>query len=126
MLQEWETRETDNVIQQVEAEGGDASAKLLNLLQVCAQDDGQLEKAMRTWAANDTRVATVIVQIDQRRLDYLQDLFQQIGFATVHAKARARLTYYSWIGEFTVGLTPGLAERLEEARLQHAILTRQD
>jgi len=126
MLQEWATRQTDNVISQVEAEGGDAKAKLLNLLRVCAQDDGQLERAMRTWAANDARVATVIAQIDQRRMEYLQNLFRQISFPAVDAKARARLTYYSWVGEFTVGIPTSLAERLEEAQLNHAILTQRN
>lgn len=126
ILQEWATRETDNVIKQVEAQGGDARAKLLNLLQTCATDDGALEKAVRTWAANDVRVATVVAKIDQCRLDYLRDLFSQIGFSAYDAKVRARLTYYSWVGEFTVGISTSLAERLEEAQLNHAILTRQD
>jgi len=35
---------------------------------------------MRTWAASDARAAAAIAWIDQRRLDYLQDLFLQIGF----------------------------------------------
>lgn len=122
MLQEWETCETDDIIKQVEEAGGDASAKLLNLFQLAYEDDGQLEKAMRTWAANDARAAAAIARIDQRRIDYMQALFLQLGFPMIEAKARARLAYYSWIGEFTVGVLPSQAERLEEARLNHAIL----
>jgi len=38
MLQEWETRETDDIIKQVE-EIGDASAKLFNLFQLAYEDD---------------------------------------------------------------------------------------
>jgi len=79
------------IIKQVEEIGGDASAKLFNLFQLAYEDDGQLEKAMRTWAASDARAAA-IAWIDQRRLDYLQDLFLQIGFPAVDAKPRARLT----------------------------------
>jgi len=126
MLREWETRETDDIIKQVEATGGDANAKLLNLFQLAYEDDGQLEKAMRIWAANDVRAAAVVAQIDQRRLDYLQELFLQIGFPTIEAKARARLAYYSWVGEFTVGIPTSQAERLAEAQLNHAILVRRD
>jgi len=44
MLQEWETRETDDIIKQVEVAGGDASAKLLNLFQLAYEDDGQLRR----------------------------------------------------------------------------------
>lgn len=126
MLQEWETRETDDIIKQVAVAGGDASAKLLNLFQLAYEDDGQLEKAMRTWAANDAKTATVIAAIDQRRLDYLKDLFLQIGFPVVEAKARARLAHYSWVGEFTVGVPTSQAERLAEVQLHHAILVRRD
>lgn len=126
MLQEWGTRETDDIIKQVEEVGGDASAKLLNLFQLAYEDDGQLERAMRTWAANDARAERAIAWIDRRRLDYLQDLFLQIGFPTVEAKTRARLAYYSWVGEFTVGISSSQAERLAEARLNHAILVRRD
>ncbi len=126
MVQEWVTRETDDVIKQVEEVGGDASAKLLKLFQLAYEDDGQLENAMRTWAANNARVAAAIAQIDQRRLDYLQDLFLQIGFPAVDAKARARLAYYSWVGEFTVGIPTSQAERLAEAQLNHAILVKRD
>lgn len=126
MLQEWETRETDDIIKQVEEIGGDASAKLFNLFQLAYEDDGQLEKAMRTWAANDARAAAAIAWIDQRRLDYLGDLFLQIGFSAVETKARARLAYYSWVGEFTVGIPTSQAERLAEIKLNHAILVRRD
>jgi AcrR family transcriptional regulator len=123
MLQEWEIRETDDIIKQVEAAGGDASAKLLNLMELVAQDDCQLEKAMRIWAANDEKAKQALARIDQRRLDYLQDLFLQIGFSTVEAKARARLNYYTWIGEFTLGFLPtSQTERIAEVRLYHAIL----
>ena len=126
MLQEWEDKETDEIIQQVEAAGGNASAKLLYLFQIAYQDDGQLEKAVRMWAGNDTRAKKAIARIDLRRIDYMQGLFLQLGFPTVEAKARARLGYYSWIGEFTVGVLPSQAERLEEARLNHAILVRRN
>lgn len=126
MLQEWEVRETDDIIKQVEASGGDASAKLFNLFQIAYQEDGQLEKAMRTWAANDTRSAAVIAVIDLRRIDYIKSLFLQLGFSIVEATARARLAYYAWIGDFIVGVLPTQAERLEEAKLYHTILVRHD
>ncbi|NJO93867.1 MAG: TetR/AcrR family transcriptional regulator [Hydrococcus sp. RM1_1_31] len=126
MLQEWEIRETDDIIKQVEAADGDACAKLLNLMELVAQDDCQLEKAMRIWAASDEKVRQALIRIDQRRLVYLEDLFLEIGFSKVEAKARARLSYYTWIGEFTLGFLPtSQTERIAEVRLYHAILIQQ-
>jgi len=74
---------------------------------------------MRTWAASDARAAAAIAWIDQRRLDYLQDLFLQIGSRQL--MLRARLAYHSWVGEFTVGIPSSQAERLAEIKLNHAI-----
>jgi len=124
ILNEWEERNTDDIIKLVEAEERDANAKLLNLFQLAAQVDGRLEQAMRNWAISDARAAAAIEQIDQRRLDYLLSLFLQLDFSIDHAIARARLAYYSWVGEFAVGFRFSQAERLAEARLKHTILVR--
>ncbi len=125
LLQEWVNRDTDSIIEQVEEEGGDASAKLLNLLELAVQDDGKLENAIRAWATNDSKAAMILAQVDERRLNYTRDLFLQIGFTYFEAMVRARMVYYTLVvGEFTVGTRPNLDERLAEARLQYSILTR--
>lgn len=126
MLLEWVNRETDSIIEQVEAAGGDASAKLLHLFELAIEDDGQVENAIRAWAANDSRVAAILDQVDQRRFDYTRNLFLEVGFAPFEATVRARMVYYSLIGEFVLGTRTDRAERLAEVRLQHFILTRRD
>jgi AcrR family transcriptional regulator len=125
LLQEWIDLQTDGIIEQVEAAGGDAGRKLLNLFQLAIQDDGQVENAIRAWANNDQKVADILVQVDQRRLDYTRDLFLQVGFTPFEAMVRARLAYYSLVGEFTIGTRINQAERLAEVQLEHAILTYQ-
>ncbi|HCF30711.1 MAG TPA: TetR/AcrR family transcriptional regulator, partial [Cyanobacteria bacterium UBA11049] len=57
MLQDWVRRETDSIITQVEAMGGDAATKLLNLFELAIQDNGQVENAIRAWATKDFNVA---------------------------------------------------------------------
>ena len=122
LLQEWIDRETDSIIEQVEAAGGDANCKLLNLFELAVKDDGQVEKAIRAWATNDSKAATILAKVDQRRLDYTRDLFLEVGFTPFEAIVRARMAYYSLIGEFIVGTRTNQDERLAEVRLQHAIL----
>lgn len=126
ILQEWVTRETNDIIKQVEEMGGDASTNLLNLFELAVQDDGRVENTIRIWATKDQGAATVLAQIDQRRLDYLKNLFEQVGFASAMAKARARLAYHSLVGEFTLGVRVSQEERLAEARLHYALLVRQE
>ncbi|HCF30712.1 MAG TPA: TetR/AcrR family transcriptional regulator, partial [Cyanobacteria bacterium UBA11049] len=48
------------------------------------------------------------------------------GFTPFEAMVRARMVYYSLVGEFTLGTRTNQAERLAEVRLQHTILTRRD
>jgi AcrR family transcriptional regulator len=123
LLQAWINQQTDSIIVQVETAGGDAKGKLLNLFELAVQDEGQVENAIRAWATNDPKVAAIIAQVDQRRLDYTRDLFLQIGFTPIDAIVRARMAYYSLVGEFTIGTRADRNERLTEVRLEHAILT---
>jgi AcrR family transcriptional regulator len=123
ILQEWVKLQTSSIIEQVEAIGGDAMTKLLCLFELAVQDDGQVENAIRAWATSDSKIAAVLTQVDQRRLDYTKDLFLQVGFAPFEATVRARMAYYALVGEFTIGTRSDQAERLAEIRLQHTILT---
>lgn len=123
VLQEWVKLQTNSIIERVETMGGDAMTKLLYLFELAVQDDGRVENAIRAWATNDSRITTVLAEVDQRRLDYTKDLFLQVGFAPFEALVRARMAYYALVGEFTIGARSDQAERLAEIRLQHAILT---
>jgi AcrR family transcriptional regulator len=125
LLAEWISLETNRIIERVNALQENASTKLLRLLEMAIEDDGGVENAIRAWARTDTKVAAVLAQVDQRRLDYTQDLFLQIGFTPIEARVRARMAYYSLVGEFTIATRTNQAERLAEVRHQHGILTHQ-
>ena len=121
ILQEWEIRNTESIIQEVEAVGTDPGNKLLNLFELAARDDDHLEKAVRIWGAHDARALAAIRRVDQRRLDYLQNLFLQLGFSKAEAKVRARIVYSVRLGWFMMeSLTE---ERLTEVRLVYKMLT---
>lgn len=126
VLQEWIKLQTHSIIERVEEIGGNATTKLLYLFELAVQDDGQVENAIRAWATNDSKIADLLTQVDQRRLDYTKDLFLQIGFSPSEAMVRARMAYYALVGEFTIGTRSNRVERLAEIRMQHAILTHQN
>lgn len=124
LLQAWIATQTNGIIEQVEAKGGEAKAKLLYLFELAVEDDGQVENAIRAWARKDSKIALALAEVDQRRLNYTRDLFLQIGFDPFEATVRAHMVYYALVGEFTIGTRSDQAERLAEIRLQHTILTR--
>lgn len=123
ILQEWETHNTSDIMDQVEAIEGTAKYKLLKLFEIAAQIDDRLEKAIRVWGVNDERAEAAIARVDQRRLDYLQTLFQQVGYSRKEAKIRARVAYTVRLGWF-MSTPPGkISERMAEIRFVHKMLT---
>ena len=81
MLDAWERLVIDQVIERVEAEGGDARSKLRRLFALGsspARDLMKIELAIREWARRDQAVARRLKRIDNRRLDYLRSLFGAI------------------------------------------------
>jgi AcrR family transcriptional regulator len=131
ILAQWVEVDTDRVIERVNQLDVDPKTKLLHLFELAIADDsltpgladGSIENAIRAWATNDAKVAAVLEQVDRQRLNYTKDLFLEIGFPEVEALVRARLAYYSLVGEFAIGVRTNQAERLVEIRLQHSILT---
>ncbi len=121
ILQEWEIRNTESIIQEVEAVDPDPGKKLLNLFEIAARDDNYLEKAVRIWGVHDARALAAIRRVDQRRLDYLQNLFLQFGFSNTEAKVRARIVYSVRLGWFMI--ESSTEERLTEIRLVYKTLT---
>ena len=101
--------------------GGDATTKLLYLFELAVQDDGQVENVILAWATNDSKIADLLTQVDQRRLDYTKDLFLQIGFAPSEAMVRARMAYYALVGEFTIGTRSDQAERQNKPKVSHTM-----
>jgi AcrR family transcriptional regulator len=123
ILREWEARNTQSIIERIEGLNSSPIAKLLSLLEIAAEDDNLLEKAVRVWSVNDARAAVVIARVDEQRLDYLQNLFLQLGFSEIDSKVRAQIAYSVRLGWFVMASSSYASERLTEIRLVHAILT---
>ena len=131
ILAKWVEIDTNGIIERVDRSDADPKMKLLRLFELAIADngltpglaDGSLENAIRAWATTDPKVAVLITQVDQQRLNYTKALFLKIGFSEAEALVRARLAYYSLVGELTIGMQTHQIDRLAEIRMQHAILT---
>ena len=76
MLDTWERVMVDDVIERVEAEPGDARAKLRRLFTLGSSvgDLMKIELAIRDWARRDKAVARRLKRIDNRRMQYMRSL----------------------------------------------------
>src|SRR5260370_38632669 len=63
MLDTWDRATTDEVVEQLEREGGDASAKLRRLLAPTASRVLMIDLAVRDWARRDPAVAARLHRI---------------------------------------------------------------
>src|SRR5215218_5240792 len=75
MLDTWERRSTDEVLDRVEREGGDARAKVRRAgMLTFSRDLLPIDLAIRDWARRDRSVAKRLRRVDNNRMEYLRAL----------------------------------------------------
>ncbi len=114
LLEAWRASATRAVIDEVEAKGGDAVARLRALSMIVPRLDSRLEWAVRVWAGKDERARAALGEIDRRRIDYLTSLFCELSFTREEAVARARLAYHALVGRLAMNERIARADRLAE------------
>jgi AcrR family transcriptional regulator len=113
LLDMWEQRSLDEVIERVEAEGGDARARLRRLFALAASAKGLLkvDLAVRDWARRDAAVAERLRRVDNRRMDYLRSLFGDFCSPEDEVEARCLLVGSLWIGSHYMAAEHGARSR---------------
>jgi AcrR family transcriptional regulator len=99
MLDTWERNSTDDVLERVERRGGGARAKLRRAGALTFS--GELlpvDLAIRDWARRDQAVAERLRRVDNRRMDYLRQLFAAICSGQDEIEARSTLAFSLMIG----------------------------
>ncbi|AKU18459.1 TetR/AcrR family transcriptional regulator [Luteipulveratus mongoliensis] len=104
MLAHWESEITDTLIERIDEGGGDAGDRLRRLYDFVSSSEAPTmgvttDLAIRDWARRDPAVAELLRRVDNRRMDYLRELFGAICGDPDEAEARSRLVFASYIGE---------------------------
>ena len=115
MLDTWERVVVDEVIERVEAGGGDARARLRRLFALAASIPGMLkvELAIREWARRDKTVAKRLKRIDNRRMDYMRSLFAELCPDEDEVEVRCFLVLSTFIGGNLVAADHGSKTRAQ-------------
>jgi AcrR family transcriptional regulator len=119
LLDMWEQRSLDEVIERVEAEGGDAKAKLRRLFALAASAKGLLkvDLAVRDWARREQTVADRLRRVDNRRMAYLRTLFGEFCSPADEVEARCLLVGSLWIGSHFMAADHGAMSRADVLEL---------
>ncbi len=113
MLDAWERVMIDEVIERVEAGGGDARAKLrrLSTLAGSGADLVKIDLAIRDWARRDEAVAKRLRRIDNRRMDYMRSLFGAFCPGEFDVEVRCMLLLSLWVGNQLIAADHGERSR---------------
>ncbi|TKW80095.1 MAG: TetR/AcrR family transcriptional regulator [Bradyrhizobium icense] len=99
VLERWREVATEQIIAAVEAARADrAEDPLAVLLKLTFGSRHMLERAVRSWAANDAQARTVLVAVDRRRVGYIEELLKRTGLAEDVARARAQILFWAFFG----------------------------
>ncbi|WP_216210787.1 TetR/AcrR family transcriptional regulator [Amycolatopsis aidingensis] len=114
MLDTWERRSTDEVIERVETEGGDARAKARRAGALTFS--GSLlpvDLAVRDWSRRDPAVAERLRRVDNRRMDYLRSMFRTFCRDEQEVEVRSMVAFSVAIGTHLLAADHGGRDRAE-------------
>jgi AcrR family transcriptional regulator len=119
ILDTWERRSVDEVIERVESEGGDPRAKLRRLSALAASSDEPLriDLAVRDWARREQPVADRLRRVDNQRMDYMRSLFGAFCADEDDVEARCTVFYSLWIGSHFIAADHGARSRADVLKL---------
>ena len=98
VLQCWQERTTERVIRDLEATKAEPD-RLKNLVRRAFVTKRSLERAIRSWAAEDKDVAATVAAVDTRRVSYIAKMLVAAGVESRQALPRAAFMYWAYLGQ---------------------------
>jgi AcrR family transcriptional regulator len=112
MLDTWERRSTDDALERVEREGGDARDKVRRAgMLTFSRELLPIDLAVRDWARRDRSVAERLRRVDNRRMEYLRSLIGTFCPDADDVEARSLLAFSLAIGNHFIAADHGRRSR---------------
>jgi AcrR family transcriptional regulator len=100
LLESWRDRTTDQVIQ--EMAGKAEPDRLKHLLKRAFVAGPGLDRAIRSWAAQDEKVTALVASADAGRIAYIARMLAAAGVESGRALDRAAFLYWAYLGRAVV------------------------
>ena len=114
LLDAWEHRSTDEVLERVEEEGGDARDKVrMAGMLTFSRELLPIDLAVRDWARRDRSVARRLRRVDNRRMEYLRSLIGVSHADAGEIEARSLLAFSLAIGNHFIAADHGPRSRTD-------------
>jgi len=114
MLETWERRSTDEVLERVEREGGEARDKVRRAgMLTFSPALLPIDLAVRDWARRDEAVSERLRRVDNRRMAYLRTLIGELSADEGDVEARSLLAFSLAIGNHFIAADHGTRDRVQ-------------
>lgn len=120
MLEAWIDQNTAPIIAHAQAPQPNINRAILHIFECWVTRvhfDPVLDIAVRLWARRNDKVQAIVLDADQKRLTALQHMFMRYGYDAGEALVRARVLYFTQIGQYTLQINEDLETRLSRAGL---------
>jgi AcrR family transcriptional regulator len=118
MLDTWERRAIDEVLERVERQGGDIRARLRRAGALTfSRELLPIDLAVRDWSRRDQAVAERLRRVDNRRMEYLRLLFGTICPDQDQVEARSTLAFSLVIGHHFMAADHGARSHADALEL---------
>jgi AcrR family transcriptional regulator len=118
MLGAWERRSTEDVIDRVEREGGDAMARARRAAELTFSDELlPVDLAVRDWARRDPAVADRLRRVDNFRMDYLRTLLGTVWADEDELEASCLIAFSVAIADRLIAADHGTRSRADVREL---------
>ena len=97
VLRCWQERTTEQVIRDLDATA--EPDRLRHLMRRAFVTKRSLERAIRSWAAEDEDVAATVAAVDTRRVSYIAKILVAAGVERRRALPRAAFMYWAYLGQ---------------------------
>jgi AcrR family transcriptional regulator len=98
LLRSWQERSTDQVIRDLDARKAEPD-RLKNFMKRAFAGKRDLDRAIRSWAAEDLDVARIVASADARRVAYIAKMLVAAGVESQRARGRAAFLYWAYLGQ---------------------------
>ena len=98
LLQSWRERSTDRVIRDLDTRQAEPD-RLKKFMKPALAATAPLDRAVRSWAAEDPDVARVVASVDASRVAYLAKMLVTAGVDSRQAPGRAAFLYWAYLGQ---------------------------
>jgi AcrR family transcriptional regulator len=113
MLRSWQERSTDQVIRELDTAKAEPD-RLKHLMKRAFAAKRNLDRAIRSWAAEEEDVAKIVASVDARRVAYIAKLLVAAGVESKQALCRAAFLYWAYLGQ-TIVMDPRHSSITESA-----------